>query len=393
MLSERRLLHFTHGRRQIPVAAEAGILQLEPDFSKASRARQGAIVRPPLRVPPPRRSRGAFSNPWPLAPGPRPLFLCHCPAPPRRHTIAPKRQPYDRVGNLDAGRDLAGPAHGPRGTGRRGAGTVSHRAGSRRPPRGTRLRQSAAGQPRRPRGPRQCLRHGHGRRPAQRRLAARRLLRRCHPRLGRRRPRHDLAHRRRRPQLAVAGIRRRLHALVGLVPRRRHRLGGRRFLASLSAHQFRRGAGHARRRPPLVSRSRGVAAGTETHRLLRLPSTVGRPATRRPCFPAASSAAATAGEAGCRPAAAAPPAGPAATSSTRTPASSPAATPPPPRSAKASSKRAGPPASTSKPCGNCACPPRPMPGWSATAGRRCGRPTWAVIGRSRRGAFPATWPR
>ena len=105
-------------------------LQFGPDFSKASRARRGTIVRPPAsRSAPPTQSRGFFH---PLAPGPRPLFLCHCPAPPRRHTIAPKRQPHDRVGNLDAGRDLAGPGRGLRGPGRGRAGTLSPRARSKR---------------------------------------------------------------------------------------------------------------------------------------------------------------------------------------------------------------------------------------------------------------------
>ena len=60
-----------------------------------------------------------------------------------------------------------------------------------------------------------------------------------------------------------------------------------------------------------------------------------------------------------------------------------------PPSAKATSSRAGPPPSTSKPCGNCDSPPRPMPGWSATAGGAVD----VRLGRSLAGAAVGLSPR
>ena len=86
----------------------------------------------------------------------------------------------------------------------------------------------------------------------------------------------DLAHRRRRPHLAVARLGRRLPAVVGLLHQRPDRLGRRRLCAALCALQRGRGAGDARRRPPLVSRSALVAAGAAANPLLRRPARLGR---------------------------------------------------------------------------------------------------------------------
>ena len=167
--------------------------------------------------------------------------------------------------------------------------------------------------------------------------------------------------------------------------RRPGRLGRRRLLPSLSAHQFRRAAGHRDggrhwyrdRRPP--------AAGVETHPLLD-PEHGWRPATARPCFPAAFPAAATAGEAGAAPPAATPPAGRPATFSTAQRPSGRTQ-----RSMAAvrqghSRGRAGRP--TWKPSGNS--PPPPPYAWLVGDGGRL----WSVRpGRSSAGAvraFPAT---
>ena len=69
------------------------------------------------------------------------------------------------------------------------------------------------------------------------------------PRLGRRRPRHDLAHRRRRTQLGIAGIRVELPAAFRLLPRADMGWAAGGCSQPYTRTPVRRRAGHARRRP------------------------------------------------------------------------------------------------------------------------------------------------